>query len=73
MKNYKKNIVDYVKQGYRVECNCGSKYFANEDKANAYYDYVSTCEYGAELWAVGYFFDEDDELVGGEQKLLRVC
>ena len=28
-------------QKYRVECNRGSKYFKNDDKASAYFDYMT--------------------------------
>lgn len=58
-------------QKYRVECNRGSKYFMNDDKARAYFDYITTYGFGAELWRVRYFYDEHGTFVRGEQILLE--
>ena len=45
-------------QKYRVECNRGSKYFKNDDKASAYFDYMTACGFDTELWLVRHFYDE---------------
>lgn len=60
-----------VVQFYRVECNRGSKYFADEDKASAYFDYKTACGFDAELWLVRRYYDEQGTLVKGEQVLLE--
>ncbi len=59
-----------VVQFYRVECNRGSKYFADEDKVSAYCDYKTACGFNAELWLVRRYYDEQGTLVKGEQVLL---
>ena len=56
---------------YRVECNRGSKYFKNDDKASAYFDYMTACGFDTELWLVRHFYDEHGTLVKGEQILLE--
>ena len=58
-------------QKYRVECNRGSKYFKNDDKASAYFDYKTACGFDTELWLVRHFYDEHGTLVKGEQILLE--
>lgn len=58
-------------QKFRVECNRGSKYFLSEDKASAYFDYMTTCGFDTELWLVRHFYDEHGTLVKGEQVLLE--
>ena len=58
-------------QKYRVECNRGSKYFKNDDKASAYFDYMTACGFDTELWLVRHFYDEHGTLVEGEQILLE--
>ena len=58
-------------QKYRVECNRGSKYFKNDDKASAYFDYMTACGFDTELWLVRHFYDEHGTLVKGEQLLLE--
>lgn len=60
-----------VVQLYRVECNHGSKYFADEDKASAYFDYKIACGFEADLWLVRRYYDEQGTLVKGEQVLLE--
>ena len=59
------------RQIYRVECNRGSKYFKNDDKASAYFDYMTACGFDTELWLVRHFYDEHGTLVKGEQILLE--
>ncbi len=56
---------------YRVECNHGNKFFADDDKASAYFDYMTACGFDAELWLVRYIYDERGELVRGDQMLLE--
>ena len=58
-------------QKYRVECNRGSKYFKNDDKASAYFDHMTACGFDTELWLVRHFYDEHGTLVKGEQILLE--
>ncbi len=58
-------------QKYRVECNRGSKYFKNDDKASAYFDYMTACGFDTELWLVRHFYDEHGTPVKGEQILLE--
>ena len=72
MKRIMKCRAEIMKQGFRVECNCGSKYFATEEKACAYFEYMSACGYAVQLWKVRYCYDGDETLVKGEQRLLRV-
>lgn len=58
-------------QSFRVECNNGSKYFNDYDKAFAYLEYVQAQKLNAELWLVQLTYDEGGELVKGLQKLLN--
>lgn len=68
----KKESQGYIAvQKYRVECNRGSKYFTNDDKASAYLDYMTACGFDAQLWLVRHFYDENGTLVKGEQLLLE--
>lgn len=60
-----------VIQFFRVECNHGSKYFADKYKACAYFEYMTACGYEAEYWDVRHRYDENGALVGGEQYLLK--
>ena len=66
MKGAQRNAVVQV---YRVECNRGSKYFSDEEKASAYFDYMTACGFEAELWLVRRYYDEQGTLVKGEQVL----
>ncbi len=59
-----------VLKTYRVECNHGSKYFSDCDKASAYYEYLQAQKLDAELWVVMLYYDAEGELVKGVQKLL---
>ena len=49
--------------------NRGSKYFSDEEKASAYFDYMTACGFEAELWLVRRYYDEQGTLVKGEQVL----
>lgn len=60
-----------VVQKFRVECNRGSKYFTDEDKASAYLDYMTACGFDAQLWLVRHFYDESGTLVKADQQLLE--
>lgn len=60
-----------VVQKYRVECNRGSKYFTNDDKASAYLDYMTASGFNAELWLIRHFYDKNGTLVKGDQILLE--
>lgn len=62
--------VNAVGKSLRVECNCGSKYFSDETKAVAYFDYMTAQGFKAELWLVFHCYDEQGKLEKGEQKLL---
>ena len=67
-----KQVQGYVAvQKFRVECNRGSKYFLNDDKASAYFDYMAACGFDVELWLVRHFYDAHGTLVKGEQVLLE--
>ena len=66
MKGAQRNAVVQV---YRVECNRGSKYFSDEEKASAYFDYMTACGFEAELWLVRRYYDEQGTLVKGEQDI----
>ena len=43
----------------------------NDDKASAYFDYMTACGFDTELWLVRHFYDEHGTLVKGEQILLE--
>ena len=60
-----------VVQKFRVECNRGSKYFTNDDKASAYLDYMTASGFDAELWLVRNYYNENGTLIKGEQLLLE--
>lgn len=60
-----------VVQKFRVECNRGSKYFTNDNKASAYLDYMTASGFDAQLWLVRHFYDENGTLVKGDQQLLE--
>lgn len=62
--------VGAIVKSLRVECNCGSKYFSDENKATAYFDYMTAQGLKAELWLVFHCYDECGKLEKGEQKLL---
>lgn len=60
-----------VVQKYRVECNRGSKYFTDDERAYGYYEYMIACGFAAELWLVRYYYDESGKLAKGSQFLLE--
>lgn len=55
--------------GLPCRVNRGSKYFSDEEKASAYFDYMTACGFEAELWLVRRYYDEQGTLVKGEQVL----
>ena len=72
MKIKKQDRVESVNRSYRVECNCGSKYFADESAAITYFDYMSARGFEAELWIVGLFCDIYGAVIKGSQRLLAI-
>lgn len=63
-------MANSVLQSYRVECNHGSKYFTDYDKAFAYYEYLQAQKFDAEMWMILLYYDGSGELVKGIQKLV---
>ncbi len=72
MKRKKKGKADAVNVSYRVECNCGSKYFTDEAAAEAYFEYMSARGFEAELWVAGLLSDINGTVIKGEQRLLAL-
>ncbi len=60
-------------QRYRVECNFGSRYFPDLEKAGKYYNKCKSKHLDAELWLVNYIycFDEDEDRVLASQLLIE--
>lgn len=71
MKKAKESQGCIAVQKYRVECNHGSKYFKNDDKASAYFDYMTACNFATELWLVRHFYDKHGTLLKADQVLLE--
>lgn len=61
-----------IVQSIRVECNNGSKNFADEGKAMAYFDYMTALGHSVEMWLVLLYYDADGHLIKGLQKLVEV-
>lgn len=72
MLKIQENRANAILQCFRVECNNGNKTFADEDRAMAYFDYMSALGFSVEMWIVVLHYDEHGALSKGEQRLLAV-
>lgn len=72
MMKRKKQVANSMARSYRVECNHGSKYFVDEDRAKAYHEYLCAQNLDAEFWLVWLYYDASGELVKGVQTLMSV-